>query len=91
MPAPWNQSGADDGDHAFRLQPGDTVEGVLAMYGAACDRSRSAVAAIPNLDSRAAVPSFGKGPVNLRRILVHMIDETARHAGHLDLLCDTLA
>jgi hypothetical protein len=28
--------------------------------------------------------------VNLRWILVHMIDETARHAGHLDLLRDAL-
>jgi 8-oxo-dGTP pyrophosphatase MutT (NUDIX family)/SAM-dependent methyltransferase len=36
------------------------------------------------------VPSFGVGPVNLRWILVHMIDETARHAGHLDLLLDAI-
>jgi len=43
-----------------------------------------------SLDAVAAVPSFGKGPVNLRWILVHMIDETARHAGHLDLLRDAI-
>jgi Protein of unknown function (DUF664) len=46
------------------------------------------VGSIP--DAVAAVPSFGKGPVNLRWILVHMIDETARHAGHLDLLRDAI-
>jgi hypothetical protein len=43
-----------------------------------------------SLDAVAAVPSYGKGPVNLRWILVHMIDETARHAGHLDLLRDAI-
>ncbi|MGH2477759.1 MAG: DUF664 domain-containing protein [Candidatus Limnocylindrales bacterium] len=31
-----------------------------------------------------------RSPANLRWILVHMIDETARHAGHLDLLRDSI-
>ena len=39
----------------------------------------------------AVVASFGVGPVNLRWIMVHMIDETARHAGHLDVLGDALS
>lgn len=43
-----------------------------------------------SVDYVAAAPSFGIGPVNLRWILIHMIDETARHAGHLDLLRDCL-
>lgn len=43
-----------------------------------------------SLDQAAVVPSFGRGPVNARWILVHMIEETARHAGHLDLLHDVL-
>lgn len=90
MPAPWNRVGADDPDSSMRLTPGDTVEGILELYSSACDRSRHAVARFDALTQVAAVPSFGTGPVNLRWILVHMIDETARHAGHLDLLCDTL-
>ncbi len=36
------------------------------------------------------LPSFDKGPVNLRWILVHMTDETACHTGHLDLLRDAI-
>lgn len=90
MPAPWNRSGADDPDHSIRLTAGDTVDGVLALYSSACERSREAVARFDSLSHAAAVPSFGIGPVNLRWILVHMIDETARHAGHLDLLRDAL-
>jgi len=90
MPAPWDRPGADDPDHSMRLMPGDTVDEILELYSAACDRSRDAVARCESLSHLAAVPSFGIGPVNLRWILVHMIDETARHAGHLDLLRDAL-
>lgn len=90
MPAPWDAPGADDPDHAMRLAPGDDAAGIFGLYSAACDRSRDATAQCASLDHVAAVPSFGRGPVNLRWILVHMIDETARHAGHLDLLRDAI-
>lgn len=90
MPAPWDTPGADDPDHAMRLEPTDTVEGILGMYEAACERSRAALAGCASLDQAALVPSFGRGPVNARWILVHMIEETARHSGHLDLLHDAL-
>ena len=90
MPAPWDVLGADDPDHAMRLAPGDTIDGIIHLYWSACSRSRTALAQCDSLSEVAAVPSFGIGPVNFRWILVHMIDETARHAGHLDLLQDCL-
>ena len=90
MPAPWDLPGADDPDHSLRLAPDDTVDSIAELYSSACERSRSALGQCDSLDQVAAVPSFGIGPVNARWILVHMIDETARHAGHLDLLRDTL-
>lgn len=90
MPPPWDRPGADDPDDAMRLAPDDTVDGIVGLYVAACDRSRTATAQCRSLDRVAAVPSFGRGPVNLRWILVHMIDETARHVGHLDLLRDAV-
>jgi hypothetical protein len=90
MPAPWDAPGADDPDQAMRLASDDTVAGIVQLYSSACSRSRSALARCDSLDHVAAVPSFGIGPVNLRWILIHMIDETARHAGHLDLLRDCL-
>ncbi len=90
MPAPWNVPGTDDPDHAMRLAPDDSVVGIVELYASACERSRSALAQFDSLSHVAVVPSFGRGPVNLRWILVHMIDETARHAGHLDLLRDCL-
>ena len=91
MPAPWDAPGADDSDRAMRLASDDTVARIVQLYSTACSRSRSALARCDSFDHVAAVPSFGIGPVNLRWILVHMIDETARHTGHLDLLRDCLA
>jgi hypothetical protein len=88
MPSPWDAPGLDDPDRSMRLAPGDTRDGIVELYSSACERSRAAVAGCESLDRTAVVPSFGKGPVNLRWILVHMIDETARHSGHLDLLRD---
>ena len=90
MPIPWNAPGADDPDRSMRLAAGDTLDGIIGLYSSACERSRAAVEQCESLGCPAAVPSFGKGPVNLRWILVHMIDETARHAGHLDLLQDAI-
>lgn len=90
MPAPWDAPGADEPDHSMRLVPGDTADGIVQLYASACERSRAAVDRCDSLGQVAAVPSFGIGPVNLRWILVHKIDETARHAGHLDLLRDCL-
>jgi hypothetical protein len=61
----------------------DTVAGVLADYRASCARSRTAADA-HGLDD--AVPHDRLGTVSLRWIYVHMIEETARHAGHADIL-----
>jgi hypothetical protein len=72
----------------MRLTPHDTADSIVGLYMAACERSRTATALCASLDHVSAVPSFGRGPVNLRWILVHMIEETARHIGHLDLLRD---
>jgi uncharacterized damage-inducible protein DinB len=78
-------------DHgAFRLLPDDTVESVLAEYLDICERARAIVAAAPSLDVLGAVEDPNRGLISLRWILVHMIEETARHAGHLDVMREQL-
>jgi hypothetical protein len=72
-----------DPDAEFRLEPGDSVERLLADYEQACASSR-ATAATLGLDDVA--PHFRMGDVSLRWIYVHMVEETARHAGHADIL-----
>ena len=74
-------------DAEFRLEPGDTVERLLAEYQEACAASR-ATAAGHALDDVA--PHLRMGEVSLRWIYVHLIEETARHAGHADILREQL-
>lgn len=92
FPEPWASApGApSDEEWAWSSAAGDSLGSLRALYTAACERSRAAVASAGDLDQRAALIAFRKGHVNLRWILVHMIGETAQHAGHLDLLMDAL-
>ncbi|MBZ2406825.1 DinB family protein [Streptomyces sp. L06] len=68
---------------SFAVGEEETVAGLIAAYGAACARSRESAAGYP-LDH--VVPHEELGQVSLRWILTHMIEETARHAGHADIL-----
>ncbi|WP_055479578.1 DinB family protein [Sphaerimonospora mesophila] len=73
----------EDADGSFALDAEDTVETLVAVYGEACADSRR-IAARFSLDH--VVPQAELGQVSLRWIYVHMIEETARHAGHADIL-----
>jgi uncharacterized damage-inducible protein DinB len=73
----------EDPDSDFRVEPDETVEKLIARYDEQCARSRE-VAARKQLDD--IVPHPALGEVTMRWILVHMIEETARHAGHADIL-----
>ncbi|MEO3931031.1 DinB family protein [Micromonosporaceae bacterium B7E4] len=77
----------DGGDPSWALGPDDTVESLLAEYAEACAESRR-VAARFALDDTA--PQARLGRVSLRWIYAHMIEETARHAGHADILREQL-
>jgi len=70
-------------DDTFAVGEDETVEDLVAAYDAACDRSRE-IAAKFDLDH--VVPQDELGQVSLRWIYAHMIEETARHAGHADIL-----
>jgi uncharacterized damage-inducible protein DinB len=81
--APWTD---DDPDREFRIAVEVPVAQLLEEYRAACARHRDLVGAL-DLDS----PSKGDldwrtEPVTLRWILCHLIEETARHNGHIDIL-----
>ncbi len=61
------------------------VAASFADWQTECELARKAVAAAPSLDVLAAQPTR-LGAASLRWILVHMIEEYARHNGHADLL-----
>ena len=75
-----------DIDESFRIDPSTSVEHVIDDYRDTCKRSRGTVAAASSLDVPTVAPHWFFGIVTLRWILLHMIRETARHAGHLDIL-----
>jgi hypothetical protein len=78
--------GDDDFHAAFRIDPGETCASVVAFYRESTEHSRRIVSA-SSLDALGAGdphPVFGL--VSLRWTMVHVLEETARHAGHLDLM-----
>lgn len=78
-------------DHgSFRLRPTDTVESVLHEYRDVCAQSREIASRATSLDVLSASEDPLRGNVSLRWILVHMIEETARHAGHLDIMREAI-
>ena len=80
---PLVKSAIEDPDSEFRIDPEDSVEALIARYQDQCARSRE-TAARYELDHVVAHPELGE--ISLRWIVVHMIEETARHAGHADIL-----
>jgi uncharacterized damage-inducible protein DinB len=70
-------------DDGWTLSSDDTAESLLAGYERACAASRQ-VAAGFSLEDRVPHPRLGQ--VSLRWIYVHLIEESARHAGHADIL-----
>jgi uncharacterized damage-inducible protein DinB len=81
---PWTD---EDRDADWRVEPDETTEDILALYRGECDRSREIVAASASLDE---VGHHPRGERSRRWILVHMIEETARHNGHADILREQL-
>jgi Protein of unknown function (DUF664) len=84
----YNFAGQDvdmgpDLDFDFRIEPDETTEQIIDFYRGECELSRKITAAGSLDDVAARSP---KGPRTLRWILVHMIEETARHNGHADIL-----
>jgi uncharacterized damage-inducible protein DinB len=77
---------AVDIDESFSVDPVSSVDEVVSDYLAAVERSREIAGVQPSLDVRSALAHDYFGIVTLRWMLLHMTKETARHAGHLDIL-----
>jgi hypothetical protein len=83
---------ADDGT-AFSddtVVEGDTVAAAVAAYRATWARADAVVFAAGSLEDVCRSELAGETPANLRWVLAHLIEETARHAGHADILRELL-
>lgn len=79
---PWTD---DDPDREMRIGAETPIAQLLDEYEAQCARYRELVASM-NLDARSKRNTRTGQPVPLRWILFHLIEETARHNGHIDIL-----
>src|SRR4029453_1515196 len=86
----------EDYEAGFRLGPDETLAGALARYAEVAKRTESVIAGIPDLGQSVPVP---KGVPwfpedidawSVRWVLLHLIQETARHAGHADIVRESI-
>ncbi|QCX74099.1 DinB superfamily protein [Streptomyces sp. YIM 121038] len=77
-----------DEDADWRTE-GIPLAQLLAEYEAQCARSNEIVAAA-SLDDVGRHRGFRSGGANLRWMLVHLVEETGRHAGHADIVRELL-
>jgi uncharacterized damage-inducible protein DinB len=73
----------DDENADLRVEPLETTDDILAFYG----RARAAAdQVIDELELEETGTAWTGATVSLRWVLVHMIEETARHCGHADII-----
>jgi hypothetical protein len=78
----------------FQLHPGETLAGVLADYASAAAVTDELVRTLPDLDAAQPLPDrpwFQPGERwSARRVILHVIAETAQHSGHADIIRESL-
>lgn len=78
----------------FRMVEGETVSGLLDAYAEVAQHTDSLIASSPDLDASQPLPSapwFEPGARwSVRRVALHLIAETSQHAGHADILRESL-
>jgi hypothetical protein len=85
---------ADTWLNLFRMTDGDTLAGLLARYEQVASETDDLVRRLPDLDVAQRLPDapwFEPGVSwSARRVLLHIIAETAQHAGHADIIREAL-
>ena len=78
----------------FKLLPEETLAGVLEEYAKVAARTDEVVATLPDLSVSHPLPKAPwfppDGRRSARRVFVHIVAETAQHAGHADIIREAL-
>ncbi|MFJ9040910.1 DinB family protein [Streptomyces sp. NPDC102406] len=92
--APDTERTADTWGDSFRLVGDETVEQTLDHYDDVARRTEEFFHAVPSLDDTFPLPDqpwfHGCPAVSVRWLGLHLIRETARHAGHADIIRESL-
>ena len=94
MATPTDAAGFAKWADEFKMLPGETLEGVLAEYEEIARQTDDLVRTLPDLDASHPLPEapwFRPGARrSARRVFLHIVAETAQHAGHADILRESL-
>ena len=87
LPGTWDPG---DPGRYWRIEPDETTGDVLSFYQNEVDRAREITGQAGLDDAAAGAAPADQTPYSLRWIMFHMIEETARHIGHADLLREAI-
>jgi Protein of unknown function (DUF664) len=91
--ADWDESDYAEYTKSFQMHPGETLAGVLAEYEKVARRTDELIATL-DLDASHPLPEapwFEPGARwSARRVLMHIVAETTQHAGHADIIRETI-
>jgi uncharacterized damage-inducible protein DinB len=83
-----------DWENGFRMLDGETLQGLLDRYAEVAGHTDEIVATLPDLDVTNPLPKAPWFPPDaswsVRRVLLHLIAETSQHAGHADIIRESL-
>jgi uncharacterized damage-inducible protein DinB len=79
-----------DPDYEFRTALDKDPDWLRRRYRDACNRARQVTAAADSMDDVSVSTRVDGKPFTLRWLMMHLIEETARHAGHADLLREAI-
>ncbi|MER5637863.1 DinB family protein [Kitasatospora sp. NPDC002227] len=83
-----------DWEGQFRMAEGETLAGLLDAYAEVARRTDELIATLPDLSAPQPLPErpwFPPGTAwTPRRVFLHLIAETSQHAGHADIIRESL-
>jgi uncharacterized damage-inducible protein DinB len=78
----------------FKMLPGETLAGLISEYQAVSAATDELLATVPDLDASHPLPEAPWYPPgarwSARRVFLHMIAETSQHAGHADIIRESI-
>jgi uncharacterized damage-inducible protein DinB len=91
---PAGEMSADVRAGTLRMEDGETLAALLDRYDAVAQRTTELVTSLYSLNASHPLPEapwFPPGTAwSARRVLLHVIAETAQHAGHADIIREAL-
>jgi hypothetical protein len=94
MPSWTDPSALQAHADGFRMLSGETLAGLLDEYDALARRTDEPVRTLPDLDAAQPLPEapwFEPGARwSARRALLHVVAETSQHAGHADIIRESI-